>query len=59
MKDMNEQKNICMWGNVQLLLENVLKKLPLILSESTWRDRNAIKPEFLAYKCTINNKLTK
>ena len=27
MKNMNEQRNLCMWGNVQLLLKNVLEKL--------------------------------
>ena len=38
----NRQKNISSWGHVQHLIENLFKKLPLILMEFTWRDGNAI-----------------
>ena len=56
MKINNEQKPIRIRGNVQLLLENLFKKFPLILNQSTRRDRNAIRTRFSSYKCTINNK---
>ena len=56
MKDNNEKKkNIRTRGIVRHLLENLLKKLPLILIESTWRD--AIRLNSLSQKCTVNNKI--
>ena len=38
MSNNNEQKNTCMWGNVQPLLVKLLKKFRLISAESTQRD---------------------
>ena len=32
------------------------EKVPLILIESTRRDRNAIRPKFSLHKCTVNRK---
>ena len=40
MKKNNEQKNIRKRGIVQHLLENLPKEILLLLTESTWRDRN-------------------
>ena len=42
--------------NYTTLLANLLKKFPLILTESTGRDRNAIRIMFASYKCIVNNK---
>ena len=38
----NNNNNNGQKGHVQHLIENLFKKLPLILVEFTWRDRNAI-----------------
>ena len=48
MKKNNEQKNIRKRGIVQHLLENLTKEILLLLTESTWRDRNAITPKYLS-----------
>ena len=48
MKKKNEQKNIRTRGIVQHLLENLPKEIPLLLTESTWRDKNAIRPKYLS-----------
>ena len=38
------------------LLENLLKKFPLMSPESRRRERNTIRFKFSSYKCTVNNK---
>ena len=48
MNDNNGQKDISTSGHVQHLIKNLFKKLPLILIEFTWRDRDAIIPKSLS-----------
>ena len=38
---------------ITTFIRKFTKRFPLILIESTWRDRNPIRPKISSYKCTL------